>query len=98
MGEKKTQMKNISPVVTAVKPVFPPSEMPVALSMNAVTGDVPTNEPIEIVKASTQYAIVLFSKSFVTGSRSPANFAIEYSVPVVSRMSTYRNYPEVRQD
>ena len=33
-----------------------------------------------IQKASTQYAIVEFSKSNVTGSRKPANFAIEYSV------------------
>ena len=33
-----------------------------------------------MLKASTQYAIVEFSKSNVTGSRKPANFAIEYSV------------------
>ena len=39
---------------------------------------------MEIENASTQYAIVEFSKSRVTGSRSPANLAIEYRVPVVS--------------
>jgi len=54
--------------------------MPVALSMNAVTGLVPTSAPILIEKASTQYAIVEFSKSSVTGSRRPANFAMEYNV------------------
>jgi hypothetical protein len=56
--------------------------------MNAVTGLVPMSAPIEIENASTQYAIVLPSKSMVTGSRKPANLAMEYSVPVVSRMST----------
>lgn len=57
--------------------------------MNAVTGLVPINAPIEIENASTQYAIVLLSKSIVTGSLKPANFAIEYKVPVVSKISTY---------
>ena len=63
-------------------------EIPVALSMNAVTGLVPMSAPIEIENASTQYATVLRSKSMVMGSRNPANLAIEYRVPVVSRMST----------
>lgn len=52
--------------------------------MKAVTGLVPINAPILMLNASTQYAMVEFSKSKVTGSRKPANFAIEYSVPVVS--------------
>lgn len=51
--------------------------IPVALSMNAVTGLVPTSAPMEIEKASTQYAIVEFSKSRVTGSRRPANLTME---------------------
>jgi len=48
--------------------------------MNAVTGDVPNKEPIVIATASTQYAMVDPSKSSVTGSRRPANFAMEYRV------------------
>ena len=84
IGAKKTEMKNMIPVMMAVIPVFPPSAIPVADSIKAVTGDVPINAPMEIENASTQYAIVEPSKSSVTGSRRPANFAIEYSVPVVS--------------
>ena len=85
IGAKKIEMKNAKPVNMAVMPVFPPSEIPVALSMNAVTGDVPMSAPMLMLKASTQYAIVEFSKSRVTGSRRPANLAMEYKVPVVSR-------------
>ena len=48
--------------------------------MNAVTGEVPRREPTVIVSASTQYAAVDPSKSRVTGSLRPANFAIEYKV------------------
>ena len=57
--------------------------IPVALSTNEVTGLVPISAPMLIQNASTQYAIVEFSKSNVTGSRRPANFAIEYSVLVI---------------
>jgi hypothetical protein len=96
MGEKNTDTKNAIPVTIAVMPVIPPSAktwirihkltdldiplIPVALSMNAVTGLVPSTAPMAIENASTQYAIVEFSKSIVTGSRSPANLAIEYRV------------------
>jgi hypothetical protein len=48
--------------------------------MNAVTGEVPSREPTVIEIASTQYANVDPSKSSVTGSRRPANFAMEYRV------------------
>ena len=54
--------------------------MPVADSTYAVTGEVPRREPTVIVIASTQYANVDPSKSSVTGSRRPANFAMEYRV------------------
>jgi hypothetical protein len=77
IGAKKMLTNIARPVLTAVRPVFPPSEMPVALSINAVTGEVPMRAPIEILNASMQYAHVLFSKSSVTGSRRPANLAIE---------------------
>ena len=88
IGAKKMETKNMMPVTIAVIPVRPPSAIPVADSMNAVTGDVPMSAPMEIENASTQYAIVEFSKSSVTGSRRPANLAMEYKVPVVSRIST----------
>ena len=84
IGAKNTETRNARPVTMAVRPVLPPSEIPVALSMKAVTGEVPMSAPILILKASTQYAIVEFSKSSVTGSRKPANLAMAYSVPVVS--------------
>ena len=77
MGAKKTEMKNMMAVTIAVMPVLPPSAIPVADSMKAVTGDVPISAPMEMENASTQYAIVEFSKSSVTGSRRPANLAIE---------------------
>src|ERR1700753_1136344 len=41
MGAKKMEIKNKRPVVMAVRPVLPPSAMPAALSINAVTGDTP---------------------------------------------------------
>lgn len=77
IGEKKTETKKARPVTIAVMPVLPPSLIPVALSMNAVTGEVPIRAPMLMLKASTQYAIVEFSKSSVTGSRRPANLAME---------------------
>lgn len=101
IGAKKTDIRNIRPVVMAVMPVFPPSgasvstssrkksgdvvkkyapAIPVADSMYVVTGEVPRREPMVIVIASTQYANVDPSKSCVTGSRRPANFAMEYKV------------------
>ena len=93
MGAKNTEMKNMMPVMIAVIPVRPPSAIPVADSMKAVTGDVPMSAPMEMLKASMQYAIVEPSKSIVTGSRRPANFAMDYRVPVVSeqhKASAYR--------
>lgn len=54
IGAKKTEMKNAIPVTMAVIPVLPPSEIPVALSMKAVTGLVPMSAPMLIEKASTQ--------------------------------------------
>ena len=81
--------------------------IPVADSMYAVTGEVPKREPIVIMTASTQYAKVDPSKSIVTGSRRPANFAMEYRVlfrtlrhafPMYQRKRTrsYLERPDVR--
>jgi hypothetical protein len=78
-------------------------EMPVALSMKAVTGEVPIKAPILMEKASMQYAMVEFSKSNVTGSLSPANLAMEYKVlDVIDRYAEYqmkrKNAPSGVQD
>jgi hypothetical protein len=54
MGAKKRDMKKQMPVAMAVSPVLPPSEIPAPDSMNAVTGEVPSNDPIEIDAASVQ--------------------------------------------
>src|SRR6266536_5654434 len=46
IGAKKMLIKKHNPVVQAVRPVAPPSEIPAPDSMNAVTGGVPKSEPI----------------------------------------------------
>ena len=51
--------KNHKPVVMAVIPVRPPSRIPVADSMNTVTGEVPISDPATIATPSEQYARVL---------------------------------------
>src|SRR5579859_5495350 len=91
IGAKKIEMKNAKPVTIAVIPVFPPSDIPAPDSMNAVTGLVPRRLPIEMETASTTYATADPSKSPVFSSRAPQNRAIEYKVPVTSRISTYKN-------
>ena len=90
IGAKKMDIKKQTPVVTAVSPVFPPSAIPAADSINAVTGDDPKSEPIEMLIASVQYASVDRGKSPVDSSTTPENRAIAYSVPVQSRISTYK--------
>jgi hypothetical protein len=52
IGAKKMEMKKQRPVVMAVIPVLPPSEMPAPDSMKAVTGERPKREPIEIPNAT----------------------------------------------
>jgi hypothetical protein len=52
IGAKKMEMKKQRPVVMAVRPVLPPSEMPATDSMNAVTGERPKREPMEIPSAA----------------------------------------------
>ena len=51
IGAKKMEMKKQMPVVMAVMPVLPPSEMPAPDSMKAVTGERPKREPIVMPKA-----------------------------------------------
>lgn len=56
-----------------------------ALSMKAVTGEIPSSDPMDIEMASTQYATVDLSKSFVIGSTRPECLAIVYNVLVWER-------------
>src|SRR5438105_1140966 len=69
IGAKKTEIKKQRPVVMAVKPVLPPSAMPAPDSTNVVTGETPNREPIEMQKASVQYAMVERGKeAFLTST------------------------------
>ena len=88
MGAKKREMKKQRPVTQAVIPVAPPSEIPAPDSMNAVTGGEPKRDPMVMPNASTMYATALPSKSCVSSSIAPQKRAMEYNVPVQSRMST----------
>lgn len=54
IGAKKRLTRKQNPVETAVSPVRPPSAIPAPLSMKAVTGEQPNNEPIEMHAASVQ--------------------------------------------
>ena len=88
IGAKKIDIKKQTPVVIAVKPVRPPSVMPAPDSTNAVDGETPSSEPIEMIIASQQYASVERGKSPVEGSTTPEKRAIEYRVADASMMST----------
>jgi hypothetical protein len=54
IGAKNMHIKKQTPVVMAVRPVFPPSAIPAPDSMKAVTGDVPKSAPIEMHTESVQ--------------------------------------------
>src|ERR1700759_4455480 len=96
IGEKKIEIRKQTPVVTAVKPVLPPSEIPAPDSMKAVTGLVPSTAPTEMLSASVQYAIVERGNAPVSGSTTPENRAILYNVAVQSIISTYKNVNNAR--
>lgn len=53
-GAKKREIKKQSPVVMAVRPVFPPSAIPAPDSMNAVTGETPKSAPMLMQMESVQ--------------------------------------------
>jgi hypothetical protein len=76
IGAKKIETIKQSPVVTAASPVLPPSAIPEPDSINAVTGDRPRRLPMEMLKASVQYAIVDRGKSPFAASATPAKRAM----------------------
>lgn len=61
IGVKNSATKKKKATVRAVRPVRPPSLMPDALSMKAVTGDVPNNEPTTLASPSTLKANMCLS-------------------------------------
>ena len=71
IGAKNMEMRKQVPVVIAVRPVLPPTLIPAADSMNAVTGETPRREPRDIQIASVQYAKVDRAKSPVLSSTAP---------------------------
>lgn len=56
MGAKKSEMKKRNATQSAVRPVRPPSRIPVADSTKVVTGDVPRHEPTTMAVASDMKA------------------------------------------
>lgn len=54
IGAKKRDSMKQSPVTMAVRPVQPPSAIPAPLSTNAVTGEQPRREAMEMQNASVQ--------------------------------------------
>lgn len=54
IGAKKMDARKHNPVTMAVSPVLPPSAIPAPLSINAVTGEHPSSDPIEMHAASIQ--------------------------------------------
>ena len=77
IGAKKMEMRKQTPVVMEVNPVRPPSVMPAPDSMNAVAGEHPKRDPMDMVTASQQYARVDRGKSPLSGSTTPEKRAIE---------------------
>lgn len=88
IGAKKMETKKHNPETMAVIPVRPPSAMPAPLSMNAVTGEDPNKAPMEMKKASVQYARVERRKSPSLRSSMPQKRTMEYNVAVASMIST----------
>jgi hypothetical protein len=54
IGAKKIEIRKQRPVIMAVRPVRPPSVIPAPDSINAVTGEYPKRDPMEIDIASMQ--------------------------------------------
>ena len=86
-GEKIVASKNNTPVVTAVKPVRPPTPTPEVDSTKLVTVEVPKAAPATVPIASDNKALSPFSSSpFLFTSQ--ILFPIEIKVPAVSKKST----------
>ena len=88
IGAKNKQIKNNTPVVTAVKPVRPPAPTPAALSTKAVIVEVPSNAPALTPIASTVIALPRPGNLPDLGSAIFASVAVPINVPMESNNST----------
>ena len=89
-GENKRAIKKNTPVVRAVRPVFPPAATPEELSTKLVTVEVPNMAPKIVPTASANKAC--FTRGMVPFLPvRPARSATPTSVPTVSKISTKRN-------
>ena len=77
-------------MVTAVRPVLPPSVTPDALSTNVVVVVVPKTAPTVVATASARRA-PLICGSFPFSSNISALDDTPINVPIVSNISTNRN-------
>ena len=90
IGDRNNARPNRIAVVTAVRPVLPPSDTPEALSTNVVVVDVPRTAPAVVASASARSAPLIFG-SFPSLSSIPAFEETPTSVPIVSNRSTNKN-------
>ena len=87
IGDRNNARPKRIAVVTAVRPVLPPSDTPEALSTNVVVVDVPRTAPAVVASASARSAPLIFG-SFPSSSSIPAFEETPTSVPIVSNRST----------
>ena len=89
-GENNTDTKNRIPVVTAVKPVRPPTSTPEVDSTKEVTVEVPIAAPTTVPTESANNARSTFSNSPSSFTR-PVRLPTATKVPAVSKKSTNKN-------
>ena len=89
-GLKNSASRKRIPVVTEVRPVRPPSEIPEEDSTNVVIVEVPRQAPTVVPTASASRT-PLMPSSLPSSSSMSALEAHPMTVPRVSKMSTNRN-------
>src|SRR5438876_1087076 len=76
IGAKKIEIRKQMPVVTAVRPVRPPSAIPAPDSINAVTGETPNSDPIAMPITIAAFTL----------------YIMRYAVSAPPQMSPIHNY------
>ena len=89
-GENKVARRNNKPVVSAVRPVRPPTATPAEDSTKVVVVEVPNNAPAEVATASDNSTGLMRGRRPFS-SNIFAFVATPITVPKVSKMSTNRN-------
>ena len=90
IGDKNRDNPKRIAVVTAVRPVLPPSDTPEALSTKVVVVEVPRIAPKVVATASARSAPLIWG-SFPSSSNISALADTPTSVPIVSKRSTNKN-------